>query len=146
MKEEIQNFIESKNIAVVGASPSRKKFGNTAYRALKSRGYNVFPVHFGAKSVEGDTCFQDLMSLPAEVEAALIVISPEKANRVIGDAVRAGIKKIWFQQGADFTEAAEKAKSSGMEVVTGKCILLYAPPVKGFHAAHRFFVRLFGKL
>ncbi|MFC2169277.1 CoA-binding protein [Acidobacteriota bacterium] len=146
MKKEIQDFIKSQNIAIVGASPSRKKFGNTAYRNLKDKGYNVYPVHPQAESVEGDPVFPDLTSLPDGVDAALVVISPEKASEIIDDILRTGIKKVWFQQGADFSDAAEKAKKQGLEVVTGKCILLYTPVVTGLHALHRFFARLFRKL
>jgi hypothetical protein len=30
--------------------------------------------------------------------------------------------------------------------VAGKCILMYAPPVEGFHAWHRALYRVFAKL
>jgi predicted CoA-binding protein len=146
MKQEIQNFIQSKTIAVVGASSNRKKFGNTVYRGLKEKKYTVFPVNPRADTVEGDRSYPDLKSIPEPVEAAIVVTSPQIADRVVDEALEKGINRIWFQQGADFSASVDKAKKAGMEVVSKKCIFLYAPPVTGGHAFHRFFVKLFGKL
>jgi predicted CoA-binding protein len=146
MNQEIQNFIDSKTIAVVGASSSRKKFGNAVFRGLKEKGYTVFPVNPNAEIVEGDKSYPDLKSIPEPVDAAIILTSPENTDKIIEDAVGKRIDKIWFQQGADFSDAVERAKEAGLEVVSKKCIFLYAPPVKGGHAVHRFFAKLFGRL
>ena len=146
MNQEIQNFIQSKTIAVVGASNSRKKFGNSAYRGLRDKDYIVIPVNPKSDTIEGDRCFPDLKSIPDVVDAAIVLTSPQNADKIVDDALEKGIKKIWFQQGADFSESVEKAKKAGLDVVSKKCIFLYAPPVTGGHAIHRFFVKLFGKL
>jgi hypothetical protein len=34
----------------------------------------------------------------------------------------------------------------GLEPVTGKCILIYAEPVRSWHGFHRLFCRLTGQL
>jgi predicted CoA-binding protein len=146
MSSNIENFVSTKEIAILGASPSGKKFGNTIYRELKKKGYRVLPVHPTADTIEGDKAHKDLRSLPHNVESAIIAVAPDKAFNIIDDASRSGIKRIWFQSGANFSRAAEKARSAGIDVVTGKCILMYAQPVTGFHAVHRFLARLFGRL
>jgi hypothetical protein len=33
-----------------------------------------------------------------------------------------------------------------IELVSGKCILMYAPPVKSFHGFHRFVMQVVGQL
>ncbi len=45
MDTTIENFIQGKNLALVGFSRSGKKFGNIAYKELTERGYQVYPVH-----------------------------------------------------------------------------------------------------
>ncbi len=45
MEQSIQDFINCKRIAVVGCSSKGRKFGNSAYKELKQRGYQVLPVH-----------------------------------------------------------------------------------------------------
>ncbi|MCX6828878.1 MAG: CoA-binding protein [candidate division Zixibacteria bacterium] len=146
MTREIENFINQKNIAVLGASPSGKKFGNAIYRELKSKGYQVYPVHPTAESIENDRAYNSLKTLPAEVTAAVFAISPDKALEAVDDAVAHGTKRIWFQQGANFKLAVEKAKAAGIETVTKKCILMYVPPVNSIHAVHRFFAKIFGRV
>ena len=54
--------------------------------------------------------------------------------------------KVSIQQGADFSGSAAKAEAARITTITGKCILMYAEPVGGIHAIHRFFAKLFGKL
>lgn len=146
MQPEIQKFIDSKHIAILGASPSGKKFGNYIYKNLKKKGYNLYPVHPTAEIIEGDKAFDNIKSLPDNVDSVLIAISPDKAEVVVDDAIDKKIKNLWFQQGADFSGPATKAKAGGIETITGKCILMYAEPVGGIHAIHRFFAKLFGKL
>ncbi len=144
MNERIESFIKSKHIAVVGVS--ERKFGGTIYKSLKKRGYTVCPVHPTMKTFDRDQCFATLQAIPEQVEAAVIAVSPANAEKVVEDARNADIAKLWFQRGADFSKAVEKAEASGMQVVSGRCILMYAPPVRGIHAVHRFLARLFGLL
>lgn len=145
MNAEIKKFIDSKHIAILGGSPSGKKMGNAIYKELKTRGYQVYPVHPSAETIEGDKAYNNIRVLPSEVDAAVIAMSPDKAKGAIDDAIAKGIKRIWFQQGANFKEVAQKAREAGIEVVTKKCILMYAPPVGSIHAFHRFFVKLLGR-
>jgi uncharacterized protein len=144
MNPIIEEIVSSKHLAVVGVSD--KKFGGTIYKTLKERGYAVYPVHPSRTSFEGDPCFSSLKGLPGEIKTAVIAVSPAPAVQVVGDAVAAGFTHLWFQQGKDFSAAISKAQSKGLRTVSRKCILMYAQPVTGGHAIHRFFVRLFGRL
>jgi predicted CoA-binding protein len=53
---------------------------------------------------------------------------------------------VWLQQGAESPEALALARDLGLNLVARKCVLMYAPPVRSFHAWHRVFARLFGQL
>jgi predicted CoA-binding protein len=144
MDEIITHIIKQKHIAVVGVSD--KKFGGSIYKTLKSRGYTVYPVHPSRPSFDGDACHAKLSDLPAEVKTAIIAVSPEAAEMVVEDAASAGMTHLWFQQGKDFSHALQRAEEKGLKTVGQKCILMYAQPVTGVHAFHRWLARLFGKL
>lgn len=144
MDDAVKDFVSSRTVAVVGVS--NKKFGGTIYKALKKRSYTVYPVHPTRTEFDGDRCYPSLTAIPDNVERAVIAVSPESALNVVDDAVNKGTMRLWFQQGADFTEAARKAEEAGISVTTGKCILMYAEPVTGIHAFHRFLARLFGSV
>ncbi len=146
MDQKISQFVSSEGIAVVGVSSSRMKFGTWAYRHLKNSGYRVFGINPSLGSCDGDTCYASLSELPEPVEAVFVSVKPDKLDNLVSEAVRNGVKRLWFQEGADYSKLAAQASEAGLDVVTDKCLLLYAEPVKGIHRVHRFFAKLFGKL
>lgn len=146
MNQAIQDFIQCKRIAVVGASRSGKKFGNAIYTELKQRGYQVFIVHPEAQEIDGNRCVHNLAALNGEVDGVVICVTPKQAAQVLREAVDAGIKQIWLQQGSDSTEVLQVARDLGVNPVVGKCILMYAQPVRSFHGWHRAFNKLIGQL
>lgn len=144
MNPIIDTIVSSKHLAIVGVSD--KKFGGIIYKTLKTRGFTVYPVHPTRESFDGDRCFASLRDLPPQVKSAVLAVSPEAADRIVDDAVSAGITHLWFQQGKDFSGAVARAQAKGIQTISRKCILLYAQPVTGIHAIHRFFARSFGRL
>ncbi len=144
MHKNIEEFIAQKNVAVVGVSD--KKFGGAIYKTLKQRGYKVHAVHPSRSSFDGDTCYSKLGDLPSEVTAAVIAVSPNSAETILGEDVPMGISHLWFLQGKDFSSAVARAEARGIKTISGKCILMYAQPVTGVHAVHRFLARLFGRV
>jgi len=142
--QAIEKFLSEKHIAVVGVSD--RKFGGAIYKALKQRGYTVYPVRPNRTSFDGDTCYPRLTDLPPHVKAAVVAVSPITAEGVVEDAHAAGITQLWFQQWKNFSRASARAAALGMQTVSRKCVLMYAQPVTGIHAVHRFLARLFGRL
>ena len=146
MNQLIESFIRCRRIAVVGASRNPHKFGHAALRELAARGYDVVPVHPSAETIAGIACVHHLGELPEPVEGVLIVLPPEKAKGALREAASSGVKNVWLQRGAESPEVIALAGDLGLSPITGKCILMYAPPVGGFHRVHRTVVRLFGRL
>ena len=146
MNQAIQDFIDCKNIAVVGVSRNASKFGNLAYKELKERGYQVYAVNPAMKEFQGDPCYPDLAALQGKVDSVLLSVHPDQGKAVLEEANRLGIKNVWIQQQADSAALLENGRQLGLNLVSGKCILMYAPPVRSFHKFHRIFNQMFGKL
>jgi predicted CoA-binding protein len=146
MDQSIKEFVKSKRLAIVGVSRASKKFSNAAYTELRNRGYQVFGVNPALAEIAGERCYKDLTSLCGQVDGAVVCVSPEKVEPILREASSNGLRNIWLQQGAESEEAVNLGKSLGLNIVSGKCILMYAEPVHGFHSFHRFFVRLSGRL
>jgi len=146
MDRAIQDFINGKRIAIVGISRGGEKFGNTAFAELAARGYRVFAVHPTAQEIAGAPCYPNLTALRGQVDGVLVTVSPQHAVSVLREAALIGLKNVWLQQGAESPEALALARDLGLDLVVGKCVLMYAPPVRSFHAWHRAFARLFGQL
>lgn len=146
MNPAIENFVQGKRIAIIGASRSGKKFGNSVISELNARGYQTFLVHPEAKEIEGEPCYPNLAALKGRVDGVWICVQPQQAELVLREAVQAGFQNIWLQQGAESPQVQAAARELGVELVTGKCILMYAPPVRSVHRWHRGFVKLIGQL
>jgi len=144
MSPQIESFIGSKRIAVVGFSRSGKKFGNMAGKELISRGYEIFPVHPNATEIDGITCYPNLKSLVGKADALLVSIPSARVPPVLEEAAQAGLKNIWLQQGSWSKEVQQTADRLGLPVVSKKCILMYAPPVTSIHKFHRTIKSIFG--
>ena len=146
MNQLIDDFISLKRIAVVGMSRSGKKFGNMAAKELKAKGYEIFSIHPEAQEIDGLTCFPNLKSLSGKVDGVWISIPPIKVSAVLVEAAEIGLKNIWLQQGAWSNEVQETINSLNLPVISKKCIMMYAPPVKSVHKFHRTIKGIFGKL
>jgi predicted CoA-binding protein len=146
-KQQIDDFVGGKPIAVVGVSADGKKgFGNAAYKELKTRGYRLFPVHPRATRIQGDPCWPTVTALPEPVERLLVVVSPGQADLVVREAAAAGVKQVWLQQGAESPAALAAGREAGLQVVHGHCILMFAEPVGSLHKFHRWIWQLIGKV
>ena len=146
MNPQIESFIRSKRIAVIGFSRSGKKFGNMAGKELTKRGYEIFPVHPDAREIDGKTCYPNLKSLDGKADALLISIPPALVPPVLEEAAQTGFKNIWLQQGAWSKEVQQTVDQLNLSVVSKKCILMYAPPVTSVHKFHRTIQSIFGHL
>lgn len=146
MNPLIEQFVSSKRIAVVGMSRSGKKFGNMAAKELKAKGYEIYPVHPEAVEIDGFTCSPNLQSLTGKIDGVWISIPPKNVPPVLEEAAQIGLKNIWLQQGAWSAEVQQTIDQLNLPVVSKKCIMMYAPPVKSVHKFHRTIVGIFGGL
>jgi hypothetical protein len=145
-KAAVEDFVAQRSLAVIGVSRGGKKFGNHAFKALKAKGYRVFPINAKAEHIEGERCYPSLKSLPEPVGGVLVVVPPGETEKVVREAAAAGIHRVWMQQGAESDEAIRFCEENGISVVHGECILMFAKPVVSFHRLHRWVWRALGKL
>jgi len=142
--KQIENFISSEPIAMVGVSRNPKKFGFTAFRELKEKGMNIIPVNSRAEEIHGAKTFPDIKSLPAEVKSLLIMTQKGSTAGVVREAKEKGIKNIWIQQMSESKEALKELKGTDINYIHGKCILMFYKP-HSIHKFHGALVKLFGR-
>jgi predicted CoA-binding protein len=119
LKEILQS---AKTIASVGLSsnPNKESYRIASY--LRAQGYRVIPVNPTVPEIMGDTSYPDVQSIPEKVDVVQIFRKPEDVPPVVDDAIKAGAKVIWMQEGIVHEEAAEKARSAGLQVVMDTCM------------------------
>ena len=123
-KDLTVEFPRQRRWAVVGVSDNREKFGNKIYRDLKEAGYDVYGVNPKLETIEGDTCYASLKDLPVKPDVVNVVVPPQVGPAVVAECLELGLKRIWFQPGAESEAAVAQARAGGMDVVHDACIMI----------------------
>jgi predicted CoA-binding protein len=118
-------FIMTKpTIAIIGASTDRGKFGNKAVRAYARKGYEVYPIHPKAETIEGKRAYPSVLEVPvAMLDRISIYLPPEKGLQVIGEVARKPVKEVWLNPGAESPALIAKARELGLKLVLGCSIV-----------------------
>src|SRR5271165_1467667 len=123
MFDPIREILEKgKTLAVVGLSSKamRPSHGVAAY--MQSHGYRIIPVNPHEESVLGEKGYATLDAVPEVFDIVVIFRRPEFVPEVVEAAIRKGAKVVWMQEGVVHQQAAERARSAGLEVVMDRCI------------------------
>ncbi len=125
--DDVRELLTSiRTIAVVGMSskPHRPSHGVGLY--LKKHGYTIVPVHPREKSIDGMRVYPDLVSIPRgepSVDLVDLFVSGEKTMPLVEQAARLGARAVWFQPGAEYPPAEDRARELGLVVVSGRCTM-----------------------
>jgi uncharacterized protein len=146
LREKIDAFLKQKSFAVVGVSRDGKNFGWIILNDLRTRGYRVYPVNPNAEIINNEKCYPDLKSLPEKVDGAVLTVKPEVSVKIVFDALSAGIKKLWMQQGSGSKEAIKLCEDNDIDTIHSECILMFASPTAIHHRFHRWIWNTIGRL
>ncbi|MCH2095164.1 MAG: CoA-binding protein [Rhodobacteraceae bacterium] len=115
----------TKTIAVVGVSmnPVRPSYYVARYLSLK--GYKVIPVNPGhaGKTLFGYSVRSTLADIEEPVDMVDIFRRSEAVPPIVDDAldVLPDLRTIWMQIGVEHQQAAEIARTRGVDVVMNRC-------------------------
>lgn len=147
MLKIIKQFVEDKNLALIGVSKDPHKFGNALLKELSKIGYTIYPVHPELKIVEGNQCYPSLDELPAKVQNLLLVVQPKATEEIITQIDPSKIKRVWMHKGigngSSSAKAIQQSRDKGIEVVYGFCPLMFLAG-KGAHRFHLWIRSTFG--
>lgn len=119
----MQDCLNKKVWAVVGATNDPKKYGYKIYKKLKDHGYTVYPVNPGYMDIEGDPCFTSLQDLPQNPDVINMVVNPRIGLSVVQEAADMGVFALWFQPGTFNGTIEEALKEKGLSYVQD-CVLV----------------------
>jgi len=148
MKKIIQEFLDSKKIAIVGVSENPSNFGRSLMNELTKKGYEVLPVNPKCENVAGIRCYQSVKELPADVESVILAVPPAITEEVVAQIPGTGIKRVWMHRGAGkgaYSETArEQCNKHGIGVVYGFCPMMFFG--SGMHNFHLWIRKSIGKV
>lgn len=149
LKESAEKFLSNKRIAVVGVRQSGSDAANLIYRKLRSANYEVFAVNPNADTVEGDTSYEALAAIPNGVDAAVIVLRPERTTRAVHECARLGIQHVWIHKSLGNScsqEAIELATERGLHIIPGGCPMMFIEPVDIAHKCMYAVLKAVGRI
>jgi uncharacterized protein len=118
-------FSTVKTIAVVGASDKENRPSYAVLGFLVAQGYRVIGVNpkLVGLSVHGAPFYKTLAEVPGLIDMVDIFRNSEAAAETVDEALalQPKPKVIWMQLGVHNEEAAERARTLGVKVVTNRC-------------------------
>jgi uncharacterized protein len=115
---------QARTIAVVGLSSKTHRDSNGVARFLQHRGYKVVPVNPNETEVLGEKAYPSLLDVPTDVPIDIVDVfrKAEETPPIAEDAVSAGARVLWLQEGIVNDEARRIAEEGGLTVVMDLCI------------------------
>ena len=121
--DEIRRILlDTRRVAVVGASdkPSRPSHGVTAF--LIARGYEVVPVNpvLAGRDIHGRPVVASLAQA-GPLDMVDVFRRSAEAGTTVREAIRLGARTVWLQLGVVDEAAAAEARAAGLRVVVDRC-------------------------
>ena len=115
-------YAETETIAVVGASPDETKPAYRIPRYMQSQGYRIIPVNPEHDEILGERSHPSLADIEEPIDLVSVFRPAAEAPAIARDAVSAGAKVLWLQEGVSNDEADRIATEAGLAVVMDRCI------------------------
>ncbi len=117
-----QLLTRAKTIAMVGASSKPDRSSHGIMRKLQQVGYHVIPVNPHETEVLGERAYASLAEVRDRIDIVDVFRRAEYTPSIADEAVKAGAKALWLQEGIANEEAAARATAGGLTVVMDACI------------------------
>jgi len=103
------------NVAVIGASRDREKFGNKAVRAYHAHGHSVFPVNLREAEIEGLPAFRSVADIPVPIDVVLVYVPPETTLRLLPAIAERHPKQLYLNPGSEDDAVVARAEQLGLK-------------------------------
>lgn len=120
-------LIETRTIALVGASPKPERPSNRVMKYLIAQGYLVHPVNPGqaGKEIHKRLVYARLADVPEPIHMVDVFRNAAALGPLIDEIIalkaEKGINTVWTQLGVIDETAAGKARAAGLDVVMNHC-------------------------
>jgi uncharacterized protein len=146
-KNDISSFLSAKRIAIIGLSRDPKSYSQNVMRELRKRGYDIVGVNPNLPSIDGVPCFANLSAITKSVDAALILLPPDKSDGAVQKCLDANITKIWVRGVEGKRSLSDPlafiCAERGVSLIDGFCPIMFLEKPGFPHNLHGTFARWF---
>ncbi|HEX5131199.1 MAG TPA: CoA-binding protein [Candidatus Krumholzibacteria bacterium] len=111
------------NVAVVGASNNRSKFGNKAVRSYRAHGHSVFPVNLHEREIEGLRVYRSILDIPVDLDTTLVYLPPATTLAVLDEIAQKGPGQLFLNPGSEDVTVVARAQELGLAPILACSIL-----------------------
>ena len=144
----VDDFLESRRIAIAGYSRNSDMPANLVFRKLKKNGYHVYAVNPNATAITEEDVYPDLSSIPDPVEALFICGPPSATPELMREAARTGIDRVWIHRSVDggsyHPDAEAIAQELGLSLIPFGCPMMFLKPDFA-HKCMKWILQMMGK-
>ena len=115
-------YVETKTIAVVGASADPAKPAHQIPAYLQRQGYRILPVNPRGGELFGEHVYRALAEIDAPVDVVDVFRPADETPEVARQAAAIGAKVLWLQLGIASEEARRIAEAAGLTVIMDRCM------------------------
>jgi predicted CoA-binding protein len=122
-----QILVETRSIAVVGASDKPIRPSNEIYTYLLKTGqFEVYPVNPTIKDINGAQVYSCVADLPVVPDLVDVFRRFDDLPSVLDDvlALKRRPKTLWLQEGLWHDQVGHDAEAAGLQVVMDRCLML----------------------
>lgn len=125
--DDLRSLLDAGTIAVVGCSTTEGKAAHDVPKYLQQHGYRIIPINPFADEILGETAYDSLADVKAEIDLVDVFRPSEETPGVVEDVIarheaRGDAGAAWLQLGIESDEAADLAEDAGLDFVQDRCI------------------------
>ena len=112
----------ARTIAVIGLSSDPKRPSHEVASYLQSCGYRIVPVNPHETQVLGEAALSTLAEATVPIDVVCVFRRPSEVAPHADEAIAAGARVLWLQDGVVDPASARRAHQAGLEVVMDRCM------------------------
>ncbi len=109
----------TRTIAVVGWSPDPSRPSARIAAYLAHHGFTVHRVNPRAPGA-----FPSLAEVPKPIDLVVVFRRSEEAEAHVDEAIAAGARAVWLQQGVTTVDGGARARRAGLFYVEDRCVMV----------------------
>jgi predicted CoA-binding protein len=122
--ELIEDVVNRRVWAVIGASTDPAKYGNCIFRDLRGAGYTVYGVNPRGGEIEGQKLYPTLSDLPEKPAVVDTVVPPSVTEEIVHQCAELGLTRVWMQPGSESEAAIRFCREHSIQVVYHACAMV----------------------
>ena len=144
---DISYFFKPKSIAIIGASATKGKVGNTVLNNIINSGYRgkIFPINPKADKISNLVCYKSILDVPEDIDIAIFVIPGKFVNKAAEECgkkklkgliiISAGFKEVGGEGVKREEDLIKIGKKYDMRILGPNCLGLISINYNGSFAA-----------